>query len=440
MKDFKKFNGRNTYLIIADYPEKGEKYEKNWGISWYTKRLTDSMSKNYNVRFVILAEKGNNNKPKIYNNNILVLRVFDQKRPSLFPTILKWLIIFNRIKNVDVHSEFCATGGFKNSILLLPFLFLIKLSGKKITYFAHNVVTELNFLAPHLGLKRNSFFIKFLNFGLKYYYGLLGIISDRFAVMDHVIYKRLSKFVNPQKITLHPFWTTEPPVLPSSEKTRLKLNIKKGEFVLLFFGFISHYKGTDWIIKTVKKMHLENKFKNIRLIIAGGKHLLKKDEKYYKIFYENIVKAVKNEKNIKITGFIPEDKIPFYFKAADIVVLPYRGIIGSSACLSHAISYKKPFIMSGHMKELLQNQDVETALTKNKISSEDILFSYNYASFTKIISKIQDRKFREKIQRASSDLAEERSSTKLTYNLYNNLYNNYKIPASPNLSLLPKGV
>lgn len=438
--NFEKFNDRDTYLIISDYPEKIKNYERNWGISWYTKRLTDSMSKNYNVKFVILAKKGIDNRPKIYNNNILVLRVFDQNHFTLFPTILRWLAVFNHIKNVDIHSEFCAAGGIRNFILLLPFLFIIKITGKKITYFTHNVITQLSSLAPHLGLKENSFAIKLLNFGLKYYYVFLGILCNRFVVMDEVIYKRLSKFVNPKKITLHPFWTAQHPANLSLKKARFALDIEKGDLVLLCFGFISYYKGADWIIRVVKKMRLENQFGNIRLILAGGIHPLKKDEKYYQNFYKRVLNLVKNETNISITGFIPEDQIALYFKAADIVVLPYRGIIGSSACLSHAISYKKPFIMSGHMKELLQNQDITRALTKNRASSEDIIFPYNYRSFVKVILKIQNKQFMKKLKNISRDLAQARDDIRLTYNLYDYLYNSYKIPSSFSLRLLPEAV
>lgn len=436
--NFEEFNDPNTYLIISDYPEETKRYERNWGISWYTKRLTDSLSKNYNVRFVVLAKKGKNNKPKIYNHNVLVLRVFDQKHFSLFPRILKILIKFNRIKKVDVHSEFCATGGVRNFVLLLPFLFLIKISGKKITYFAHNVVMELSSLAPHLGLKKKSFLIKSLNFGLKYYYSLLGLLSNSFVVMDQVIYKRLSKFVNPKKITLYPFWATKYPTYPSFKKARLNLNIKKGELVLLYFGFISYYKGADWLIKIVKKIRSDNQFRNIKLIIAGGIHPLKKDEKYYQTFYQNVIRSVKNEKNISITGFVPEGKISLYFKAADVVILPYRGIIGSSACLSHAISYKKPFIVSRYMKDLLWNQDIASALRKNNVSFEDILFSYNRTSFTKAILRIQNEQFRKRLRNVSRDLAQERNSVKLISNLYNHLYNNQRIPNLLNVRLLPK--
>ena len=201
-----KFNQEDVVLVVSDYPSAG-KGEKNHGIAWYTQQLLEPLVKEYNLRFVVLGEKSHNNQPKTYQNDkILVLRVFDKKHFSLFPRILRMLMIFNKIKKVDVHSEFCANGGIKNLVLLLPFLLLIRMRGCQITYFAHNVVRDLDSLAPHLGFKKDSLIVKLLNFGLKFYYKVLSLLVNRFVVMDEVIYNRLAEVVNPKKISLNPIW------------------------------------------------------------------------------------------------------------------------------------------------------------------------------------------------------------------------------------------
>jgi len=130
------FNSQNTYLIISDYPEPVSGEGKNHGIAWHTKETTLPFIKEYGHKFVVLAEKGKRNEPEVYeDNHLLVLRVFDQRHHSLFPTILKWLLIFSNIKKVYIHSEFCTSGGLGNFILLIPFLLLIKAMGRKIIYF-----------------------------------------------------------------------------------------------------------------------------------------------------------------------------------------------------------------------------------------------------------------------------------------------------------------
>ena len=424
MNYIKEFNKKDTIIVISDYPEHGKKGEKNYGIAWYTKTLIVPMSKRYNARFVVLAEKiQGDNRPKIYENGkILVLRIFDQKRPSLFPIILRWLFKFNKVKYVQVHSEFHVNGGLKNFMLLLPFIGIIKITGKHITYFSHNVVTELNSIAKHLGLEKGSLKIRIYTAGLKNLYRSLGLIVDKFVVMDKVIYDRLSLFVNPKKIVLNRFWLDKIPLAESVAESRKKIGVSKDDFVLLYFGFVSYYKGADWIIHAVKKLRQRKEHKNIRLIVAGGEAYSLKHEKYYQKFYKDLLFSTSKDKSIKITGFVPEEDIPTYFQASDLVVFPYRGLIGGSGCFSHAITYGKPFIISNKMSKMLRNDDIQMFMRRFKIKAKDVIFPFETKIFGEMIKRAQNESFRSNLARFSYELGEERNSEKLIPNAYNSIF------------------
>lgn len=424
MDYIKEFNKKDTIIVISDYPEHGKKGEKNYGIAWYTKTLIVPMSKKYNARFVVLAEKiQGDNRPKVYENGkILVLRIFDQKRPSLFPIILRWLFKFNKVKYVQVHSEFHANGGIKNFMLLLPFIGIIKITGKHITYFSHNVVTELNSIAKHLGLKKGSLKIRIYTAGLKTLYRCLGLIVDKFVVMDEVIYDRLSLFVNPKKIVLNRFWLDKASSTESVADSRKKIGVSKDDFVLLCFGFVSYYKGADWIIKTVRKLRQEKDFKNIRLIVAGGEAYSLKHEAYYQKFYQNLMRVASKDNGIKITGFVAEEDIPTYFQASDLAIFPYRGLIGGSGCFSHAITYGKPFIISNKMSKMLMNSDIKMLMEKLDINAKDVTFPFNAKAFGKKLKRAQDDGFRASLAKFSLQLGEERNSENLIPKAYDSIF------------------
>lgn len=425
-KLIQKFNNSQTRLVISDWPEKTKDGEKNYGIAWYTKELLEPLAKEHNMRFVVLGEKGMNDKPQLAaDGRILVLRTFDQKHPTLFPRILHWLLTFNKIKYVDIHSEFCTNGGIKNFLLLLPFIALIKLAGKHITYFSHNVVTDINSIAPHLGLKKNSFYVRTLKVGIQTFYRILGLILDRFVVMDEAIYKRLALFVNPVKIYLNPFWIESKKTV-SKSTARRKLAVPQEDFVLLYFGFITYYKGADWVIKTVKELQKSRKFAYVNLILAGGEAYSLKDKAHYKEFYQKLSVSTGGQAKIRITGFVPEDKIGTYFSASDLVVLPYRGLIGSSATLSQALAYKKPFIVSSAMGEVLKNKDTAQALVENNVSKNEISFEHNTNSFARILSLTQDKNVLQKLTNVSKSLGEMRNKQELLESCYNKLYAPYK--------------
>src|SRR3989344_3423762 len=353
MKQFiDKFNKRSTILVISDYPEEGPD-GKNYGIARHTKELLEPEAKKGN-KYIVFAERAKHNKPyTTADGNILIMRIFDQKHPTLFPRILKWLHVFSKIKHVHVHSEFCANGGVKNMVLLPLFLALIKLTGKQITFFIHNVVVDLSNIAPHLNLKPNSLLFRAFNYGLPLYYRLLGLTSSRMVVMDKVIYERLAQLVPKHKIIITPFEVQKKRGGINKTQARKKLGIAKNRFVLLYFGFITYYKGADWLVKTVAQLQKENGNKNIDLILAGGPAYSLKDKKYYQHYYRNLVNFTKKYKNIRITGFVPDEEIATFFKASDLAVYSYRDIIGASGALTFALQYNKPFILSDKMYGIL---------------------------------------------------------------------------------------
>ncbi len=415
MEFIKDFNNKDTIIVISDYPESRRKGEKNYGIAWYTKTLIEPISKKYNKRFVVFAEKvQGDNSPKLYaNGRILVLRIFDQKHPSLFPIILKWLFKFDNVKYVQVHSEFFVNGGIKNFALLLPFMVLIKLTRKHITYFSHNVVNNLDFIAKHFGLSKKSLKLKIFNLGLKSMYISLGIIVNKFVVMDEVIYDRLTKYVNPEKIVLNRFWLDKIATKETVSESKEKIGVKENEFVILYFGFVSYYKGADWIISNVKKLREKKEYKNIRLVIAGGEAYSLKHEKYYQKFYKELLNTASKDNGIKVTGFVPEEEIPTYFQAADLVVFPYRGLIGGSGCFSHTITYGKPFILSSKMSKMLKNDDIEILMDKFELKTSDLAFNFNTQSFGNLILKSQEKSFNKVLTDFSTALGETRNSTNL---------------------------
>jgi len=409
---FEQFNSQNTYLIISDYPEPVTGEGKNHGIAWHTRETTLPFIKAYGQKFVVLAENGKHSKPEVYeDNHLLILRVFDQRHHSLFPTILKWLLVFSNIKKVYIHSEFCTSGGLGNFILLIPFLLLIKAMGRKIVYFEHNVVTHFDPIATHFGLKQKSFKLAFYNFGIKWYYRILGIIVDKIIVMDKFLQGRLSQYVDEKKIICKPFWIEKKNYHLTKSQARKTLKVKNNEFLVIYFGFITWYKGADWLIDQIKNLKSKIKNRRVKLILVGGEAYSLKDKEYYQKFYkEQLEKA---DKNIQITGFVPEDEVGKYFTACDLVVFPYRGYFGASGSLSYAFAYGKPFILSKNMSEILLNEDMSAALREAGLTKSDVLFDQTSSGFAGMLRKVMGKAHLSKLEKLSTIMAEKRSIAKV---------------------------
>ena len=418
-----KFNHQDTFLIISDYPEVTKQGEKNYGMAWYTKATIEPLAKKYKRCFVVLAENGNNDKPKLYQNGrILVLRIFNQKRPTLFPRILKWLIVFNKIKHIYVHSEFGANGGIKNFALLIPFLLLIKLNGIKITFFAHNVVENFDLLAPHLNIKKGSLKIKIYNIFLRVYNFSLGYVVDQVVVLDPAIKKRINKYINKNKIIVTLIPVKERKHQLSKRRGKAKLGIKNNEFVLLYFGFISHYKGADWLLSQVLEMNGKIGKKKIKLILARGPAYSLKNKKYYQKYYQQQLETANKDPRITITDFVPETEVEKYFTAADLVIFPYRGMIGASGALTHALSYHKPFVVSRGLNPLLESNDFQKGLKKLGLDKKDIIFNLDRNSFSRLLKKSQNKNQLTKLSKLSAFVARQRAFNNWSSDYFDRVY------------------
>lgn len=125
------------------------------------------------------------------------------------------------------------------------------------------------------------------------------------------------------------------------EKACAALNIDPSKKNLLFFGFIRDYKGLDLLIEAFNT--LDNSY---NLIIAG---------ECYGSFdkYQAMIDKSPLKQNIHVfTDYIPDNKVPHFFGAADVCVLPYKSAT-QSGITSIAYHFEVPLIATdtGGLKE-----------------------------------------------------------------------------------------
>lgn len=122
----------------------------------------------------------------------------------------------------------------------------------------------------------------------------------------------------------------------SREEARSRLHLSIETTALLYLGYISPYKNVPHLISTFR--HLSNKTKSgkIALIIAGNPD---NDE------LERAVRlAAERDDSIQLhLRFIQDDELQVFFKAADLVVLPFEEILNSGSLLL-SLSFNCPVL------------------------------------------------------------------------------------------------
>ena len=140
------------------------------------------------------------------------------------------------------------------------------------------------------------------------------------------------------------------PILPVNI-TRAKLGIPAHAKVLLFFGQIKDVKGLDLLLNAMPLV-LQN-HPDAVLLIAG-----KPWKTDFAAYQAKIDELGINHACITNIRFIPDEEVPLYYGAADLVVLPYLRIYQSGVVLM-AMSYGKAVLVSDipGMLEVVQDQE-----------------------------------------------------------------------------------
>mgnify|MGYP000078864088 FL=1 len=143
-------------------------------------------------------------------------------------------------------------------------------------------------------------------------------------------------------------------------RAREALGIPHDRKVLLFFGFIRDYKGLDILLRAFSMME-----KDYHLVIAGEPY--GSFEKYRQLIDNN-----RNRENIDpYIEYISNDRVPHFFSAADLCVLPYKSAT-QSGITNISYHFNLPVVATdvGGLRETIR--DGETGLIVDRPEAEAV--------------------------------------------------------------------
>jgi glycosyltransferase involved in cell wall biosynthesis len=184
------------------------------------------------------------------------------------------------------------------------FSLIARLLGHKVVYTAHDVIphdndTPLNRLLFRFIYHSQNFIIVHTNYIKTRIQKEFGIKPGKISVIHHGVY-RLN-----YELKIDP------------ESYKKDLGIQKDEYVVLFFGIITKYKGLDLLAEALATVRKKSDIA-VRLIIAGRiQNGFEPEMNYIKnnSFKEGVDYFLR---------FIEEEEIRKFFGSADLTELPYR--------------------------------------------------------------------------------------------------------------------
>ena len=222
---------------------------------------------------------------------------------------------------------------FDRTVLMLYY----KLLGKRVVFTAHNV---------NAGKRdRNDSWLNRMSLKVQY------SLSDHiFVHTDGMKREMTSEFRIPEsKVSVIPFGinNTVPSTSLSSAEAKRQLGISNDDKVLLFFGNIAPYKGLEYLIAAFSE--LLTKDRNYRLLVVGKS---KGPESYWNHIRRATESSGVANRLIAKIEYVPDEETELYFKAADVLILPYAHVF-QSGVLFLGYSFGLPAIAAdvGSLKE-----------------------------------------------------------------------------------------
>jgi glycosyltransferase involved in cell wall biosynthesis len=276
---------------------------------------------------------------------------------------------------------------FDRTVLMLFY----RLLGKKLVITVHNVNAAKRDL--------NDGFMNRLTLKVQYH-----LAHHLFVHTELMKSELIDEFkVQHDRVSVIPFGINNavPQTALTAKAAKRSLNLELEHKAILFFGRITPYKGLDRLIPVFRKLAIRDK--NYRLIIAGRPD---RCDEYWSRIRLDIQGDVESGTILLNDDFIPDEQVEIYFKAADVLILPYRDIY-QSGVLFLGQSFGLPVLASsaGSLKEdIVEEENGFVFDLEDPVKLEQIIERYFSSDLYKDLDQRRAKIREDAIQRHSWDV------------------------------------
>src|SRR5204863_6418150 len=278
-----------------------------------------------------------------------------------------------------------------------------KLLGKRIVLTVHNVNAG----------KRDSNDSWLNRLSLKVQYKL----SDHlFVHTDGMKREMISEFhISKSKISVIPFGinNTVPNTGLSSAEAKRRLNVSSDDKIMLFFGNIAPYKGLEYLIAAFSV--LLKKDRSYRLLIVGRP---KGSQSYWNEIQRTIGNSNIGDRVIEQIEYVPDEATELYFKAADVLVLPYAQVF-QSGVLFLGYNFGLPVIAADVASLKNEIEEGRTGLVFRAQNPSDLANKIDEYFKSELFTNLENTRFQ--IKQSANDRYSWSKVAEITTAVYSNL-------------------
>jgi glycosyltransferase involved in cell wall biosynthesis len=291
---------------------------------------------------------------------------------------------------------------FDRTLLMLYY----KRLGKRIVLTIHNV---------NAGQRdANDSWLNRLSLKAQYY-----LADHLFVHTDKMKRELVSAFsIQADKVTVIPFGinNTVPNTSLSTGEAKKAAGVSSADKTMLFFGNIAPYKGLDHLVAAF--LQLSKTDPSYRLLIVGKP---KQREDYWNGIKQTIQKSGSHHQIKQRIEYIPDEETEVYFKAADVLIVPYSHVF-QSGVLFLGYSFGLPAIVTdvGSLREEIV--EGETGFVARPQDPSDLVRAISCYFGSDLYRNLDDRR------RAIRQYANDRYSWNKVAALITNVYSSLSQP------------
>lgn len=300
--------------FISSYPPNHAR------LSEYANNLINALTDRPTIEtFYLIVDQSRQPQTATKNSKVNVYRVW---KPDNFLSVLNIMKYIIKLRPDVVHFNVAFQSFGNNKLTNATGLSLILLS----RILGFKVLVGIHTLAETADLKKYNIKPSIINRVGIFVATKLVLSAQTVVVLVHSYIRTLTERYRHPNVIYIPHGTT----------TSALSKVDPEEKVILIFGHMGPHKGLPQLLKAFKEMQQEKY--NVKLVVAGANH------PNFPNYLTQFTKE--NTPNVSFLGYVPEEKLEGVFKMADVVVMPYLAVPGTSGVFHLACGYGTPIVAS----------------------------------------------------------------------------------------------
>jgi glycosyltransferase involved in cell wall biosynthesis len=327
--------------LISPYPRTGLRHDGDSGVASYTANLAHALAET-GLSVCVVAPELDGEPARSYDGPVEVRRAFRTGRPTSVAQALDAAAATGAAQ-VHLQLELFLYGGATGLPVTLAALARRRRTGPPVTVTLHQVVDPAAVDREYTAMHR---------IGVPPVAARAALATVQRAlpkVAADVVVHEPSFVGHVPGAQVVPHGIEVPGAQQDKAGARRRLGLDDEEFLALCFGFVAPYKGLETALAAA-----EQAGPGVRLVVAGGEHprLAAQGDDYAARLQERFGHVA------DFTGFVPDEQVADWFRAADVLLLCYPEPHASSGPLALALAHGTPVQLSERLAAVVGAPDL----------------------------------------------------------------------------------